>query len=139
MIWLKFAGKTIHMLKLAGAFFALTAVFKVAEASYQIFVTVSKINAAEVNPALVSQFFGWTTAATAYPSGPAKFLLEDTVGIMLGPMANFLLWLGLAVLAIMVYQSGHVLFPVEEYEKGIAEHHRGLIERAVAHARKAKK
>jgi len=126
VIWLRFGGRRLHLVKLAGAFFILWAVLKVAEAAYLIFVTVQKSIYAQGRPDLVPQLFGWAIAA------PYGFSGEDLLGVILGPVANFLFWLAVAVVALMFYQSGRILFPIEEYEQSVREHHRRLIEKAVA-------
>lgn len=145
VIWLRVGGKKIHLLKLAGAFFVFAAVLMVASATYNIFVTADKasyVNAQSsvgsvcvrgsedlLETSTVFKIFGWSTSA------PCGFSGEDFLGVMLAPVAVFLFWLGIAVVAIMVYQSGRIVFPVEEYEQKVVEHHRKLIEKAV----KAKK
>lgn len=121
------------MLKLAGAFFVFAAILKVAEAAYQIFVTANKAVYAQIDPTLIPHLFGWSMGAQ--PSG-GSFLAEDILGVLLGPVAVFLFWLGIAVVAIMVYQSGKVIFPIEEYEEKISEHHKNLIRKAVEAHRK---
>lgn len=134
ILWLKVGGKRFHLLKLAGAFFVFAAILKVAEAAYQIFVTANKAVYAQIDPTLIPSLFGW--AMGAQPSG-GSFLTEDLVGVLLGPIAVFLFWLGIAVVAVMVYQSGKVIFPVEEYEQVIGEKHRAMIRKAVeAHKRR---
>ncbi len=130
ILWFKIGGRRMHLLKLAGAFFVLASVLKVAEAAYGIFVVVDKINTALMRPELIQQLFGWAIGA------PYVFSGEDILGVLLGPIASFLFWLGIAVLAVMVYQAGKVIFPVEEYESRVSEHHRALIEKAVRHYKK---
>lgn len=128
IVWLKIGGKRFHLLKLAGAFFVFASVLKVAEAAYQIFVTANKAVYAQIDPTLIPSLFGW--AMGAQPSGGA-FLTEDLVGVLLGPIAVFLFWLGIAVVAVMVYQSGKVVLPVEEFEQVIGEKHRSMIRKAI--------
>ena len=135
IIWLTIGGRKFHLLKLAGAFFVFASVLKVAEAAYQIFVTANKVVYAQIDPSLIPHFFNW--AMGAQPNG-GSFLVEDTVGVLLGPVATFLFWLGIAVLAVMVYQSGKVIFPIEEYEQKISEHHRHLIRKAIEAHKKRK-
>ncbi|MCX6767321.1 MAG: hypothetical protein NTY90_01130 [Candidatus Micrarchaeota archaeon] len=125
VIWLKIGSRRVHLVKLAGAFLVLWAVLKVAEAAYLIFVTAQKSVFAQARPDLVPQLFGWAIAA------PYGFSNEDLLGVMLGPVAGFLFWLGVAVVALMFYQSGRIIFPVEEYEEKVREHHKRLIQRAV--------
>ncbi|MBI4406683.1 hypothetical protein HY571_02100 [Candidatus Micrarchaeota archaeon] len=129
ILWLKIGGRRFHLLKLAGAFFVFAAVLKVAESAYQIFVTANKAVYAQVDPTLIPHLFGW--AMGAQPSGGA-FLTEDLIGVLLGPVAVFLFWLGIAVLAVMVYQAGKVVLPVEEYEQIVREKHKALIKKALA-------
>ncbi len=135
IIWLKIGGKRFHLLKLAGAFFVFAAVLKVAEAAYQIFVSANKAVYAQIDPTLIPHLFGW--AMGAQPSGGA-FLTEDVVGVLLGPIATFLFWLGIAVVAIMIYNSGKVVLPIEEYDQ-LMEKHRVMIKRAVESAKKHKR
>ncbi|OIO26026.1 hypothetical protein COX85_01055 [Candidatus Micrarchaeota archaeon CG_4_10_14_0_2_um_filter_55_9] len=130
VFWFKVGGKRMHLLKLAGAFFVLASVLKVAEAAYDIFVVVNKANMAGMRPELISSLFGWGIGA------PYNFSGEDVLGVLLGPVASFLFWLGIALVALMVYQSGKLVFPVEEYEQKMSAHHRKLIETAI---RKIKK
>jgi len=127
MLWLKIGGKRFHMLKLAGAFFVFASVLKVAESAYNIFLIVDKVNTALMRPELTEQLFGWAIGA------PYVFSNEDVLGVLLGPIAGFLFWLGIAVLALVIYQSGKVILPIEEYEQRVSDHHRRLIERAVKH------
>lgn len=130
MLWLKIGGKNVHLLKLAGSFFVFAFVLKALEAAYAVFVTVNKAIYANANPSLIAHLFGWSIAA------PARFSSEDIVGVLLGPIANFLFWMGLAVLALIVYQSGRVILPIEEFEQRISAHHRHLILKAKeAHVR----
>jgi hypothetical protein len=124
------------MIKLAGAFFVVAAVLMVAQSAYQIFVTVQKATYAQLNPSLIPALFGWAIGAA--PGGFGHFTSQDVLGVLLGPVAAFLFWLGVMVVAIMVYQAGKVVLPVEEYEQKISEHHRALIQKAVA-AHKAHK
>ena len=126
VIWFGIGGRRIHLLKMAGAFLLMWAVLKVAEAAYLIFVTIQKSIYAQLKPELVPQLFGWAIAA------PYSFSSEDMLGVILGPVAGFIFWLAVAIVALMVYQSGRVMFPVEEYEQNVREHHRRLIERAVS-------
>lgn len=109
----------MHLLKLAGAFFVLFAVLMVSNAAYNVFVTVDKINAASLNPQLTEQLFGWALSA-----GRAEFSSEDVLGILLAPIAWFMFWLGVAVFSLIVYQSGKVIVPIEEYEQVIGERHK---------------
>ncbi len=136
ILWLKIGGKRFHLLKLAGAFFVFAAVLKVAESAYQIFVTANKAVYAQIDPTLIPHLFGW--AMGAQPSG-GSFLTEDVVGVLLGPIAVFLFWLGIAVLAIMLYQAGKVVFPVEEFEQVITEKHKQLIRKAIESHKKHKR
>lgn len=133
IIWLKVGGKRFHLLKLAGSFFVFASVLMVAQAAYQIFVTANKAIYAQVNPALIPALFGWSIGAA--PGGGA-FLTEDILGVLLGPVAVFLFWLGIAVASIMVYNSGKVLIPIEEEEEQIREHHKRLIQKALAGQKK---
>ena len=134
IIWFKVGDTRLHLLKLAGAFLIVTFSLKVMEGAYQIFLTMEKIRAAEVNPALIPQFFGWTMGATPYPSNPAGFMLQDLIGILMNPTANFMFWLGLLVVSLMVYQAGKFMFPVEEYTEPLPEHHRqALVDAVRAH------
>ncbi len=132
IVWFKIGGRHLHLLKLAGSFFVFAAVLMVAFSAYKIFVTVDKANYAQARPETVTQLFGWGVGA------PYSFSGEDVLGVLLQPTAEFLFWLGVAVVALMVYQSGRVVFPIEEYEQRISEHHRELIRKAVEHARARK-
>jgi len=125
--WIKVGGKQFHAITLAGAFFVLASVLKLAEASYQIFVAVSKARIAEVHPELVAQLFGWSLQA------PYSFSGEDILGVLLGPVAAFLFWFGIAVLALVVYQSGRFMIPVEET---LTPEHKRSFHRALLHAKK---
>jgi hypothetical protein len=140
IIWFKVGDTRLHLLKLAGAFLIVTFALKVMEGAYQIFLTMEKIKAAEVNPALIPQFFGWAMGATPYPSNPSQFMLQDLIGVMMGPTATFMFWLGLLVVSLMVYQYGKIMFPVEEYAEQLPAHHRRAIVEAVRahHARLAR-
>jgi hypothetical protein len=137
MLWFKLGDTKFHLLKLAGSFFIVTFLLKVMQSAYNIFLTMEKIKAAEVNPALISQFFGWTMTATPYPSNPMPFSLQDIIGVLLNPTADFMMWIGFLVLALMLYQAGKFVFPVEESEHTLPEHHRQAIVEAVrAHREK---
>lgn len=129
ILWFKIGGQRVHLLKLAGAFLIASALLKVAEASYNIFMTSYKIVYAQTNaphdPSIIHQLFGWGIAA------PYNFSNEDIVGVMMGPLAAFVFWLGVATVALIIYQSGKVVFPVEEYDERISRHHRNLIAKAV--------
>ena len=125
VFWFKIGGKKMHLLKLSGAFFVLASVLKVAEAAYHIFVVVNKVNMAYMRPELINSLFGWAISA------PYNFSGEDVLGVLLGPIASFLFWLGIALVALMIYQSGKIVFPIEEYEQKVSKHHRKLIEAAV--------
>lgn len=134
VIWLKLGGRRFHLLKLAGSFFVFAFVLKALEAAYQVFLTVDKATLASGNPSLIVPLFGWGVHA------PAAFTAEDVIGVLLGPVASFLFWLALAVVALMIYQSGKIVFPIEEYEQRVAEHHRNLIFHArAAHAKSKRK
>ena len=136
VIWLSVGGKKLHLIKLAGAFIVIAGILMVAQSAYNLFLTVDKILYVQTiiddqqRSFYISQLFGWSTAA------PYSFTKEDVIGVLLAPIAGFLFWLGLTVVAIMVYQSGKVILPIEEYEQKIREHHKGLIEKAVRHKRR---
>ena len=133
MIWLRVGGRDFHLLKLGGSFLTFAFVLKALEAAYQILVATSKAMYAYYNPTVITQFFGWGLRA------PLHFTGEDVLGVLLGPVANFLFWLGLAVFALMIYKAGNVVVPVEEYAS-IQEHHKQLIAKAKeAHAKMQKK
>ncbi len=142
MIWLKFGGQTLHLLKLLGAIFGWAAGFKLAESVYLVFVEISKVKAAMANPELVAKFYGWSIDSASYAQGVQAYSfssLQDYAGVMAGPVASVLFWMGALVVAMMVYRSSSVFLPVEEYENKMAEHHKKLIAHAVAHAKKGKK
>lgn len=137
IMWFNLGDTKLHLLKLAGSFLIVTFMLKVMQAAYVIFLTMEKVKAAEVNPTLIPQLFGWTMGATAYPSSPAPFMMQDIIGVLLSPTADFMLWLGLLVVSLMVYQAGKLMFPIEEYEQKLPEHHRRAIVEAVrAHREK---
>lgn len=143
MIWLKLGGSTLHLLKLFGSIFMMAATLKLAEATYLMFVEISKVKAAMANSDLVAQFYGWTIDSASYGQSTAvySFTSQDWIGILAGPAGNMFFWMAMLVIAITVYQSSKVFFPVEEYEKSVSEHHKKLIEHAVAHSapKKSKK
>ena len=130
IFWLTVSGKRMHLLKLAGMFFVLFSIMMVANSMYNIFVTVDKINTAMLNPQLTEQLFGWALSA-----GKVEFSSEDALGILLAPVAWFMFWLGIAVVALIVYQSGKVIFPIEEYEQMLPEKHRQAFHRMVKRGR----
>ncbi len=119
VFWLTVSGRRMHLLKLAGAFFVLFSVLMVANAAYGVFVTVDKVNAATLNPKLSEQLFGWALSA-----GRNDFSSEDALGIILAPIAWFMFWLGIAVVSLIVYQSGKLVVPIEEYDQALGERHR---------------
>lgn len=130
VLWFRVGGRRFHLLRLAGSFFVFAFVLKALEAAYQIFVTVNKAIYATAKPELIGQLFGWSIAA------PYSFSSEDLLGVLLGPVANFLFWLGLSVIAMIVYQSGKVIVPIEEWAQDVNEHSRHMIHKArEAHAR----
>lgn len=136
IMWFRIGGQTLHLLKLLGIFLVAASLLKVGEASYDIFVTASKAEAAQYNPDKISYLFGWSVGG-ASPDAK-EFEFQDYVGVMMRPLANFFFWLGIATLAMMVYQSGKIIFPIEEFEQKVVEHHRSLIRRAVEAHRKRK-
>ncbi|MBI5226245.1 hypothetical protein HY994_03315 [Candidatus Micrarchaeota archaeon] len=135
VVWLKVGGKRLHLLKVAGSFFTFAAVLQLAQSLYQVFLTVEKARAALLRPELVPQLFGWSIDSNALVYSFSK---EDFLGVLLGPIAIFLFWFGMAVVALMVYNAGKVVVPLEEYDEQVAEHHRSLIQKAVEHHRKKK-
>jgi hypothetical protein len=63
--------------------------------------------------------------------------MQDLIGVLLNPTADFMLWLGLLVFALMLYQAGKFVFPVEEDTQTVPERHRQAIVEAVrAHREK---
>lgn len=136
-MWFKIGGQTLHLLKLLGIFILAASLLKVGDSSYNIFLTASKAQAAMDNPDRISYLFGWSIGGQSPEGGPCSttciknFELQDAIGVMMGPLANFFFWLGLATLGLMIYQSGKIIFPIEEFEQKITEHHKNLIRRAV--------
>ena len=133
IVWLRIGGTKIHLLKLTGALLIAGALLKTFESAYQIFVTASKASVAQARPDLVPQFFGWAI------DPQYGFTMQDVVGVMMGPLANFVFWLGAATIALMIYQSGKTIFPIEEIDQQIREHHQNLIRKAVEHHKSLKK
>lgn len=127
VVWLRIGGRQLHLLKAAGAFFIVASVLKLSQALYELLQQV------DVVKVLLQR--GWLM-------GPHSIVLpfkpEDAIGILLGPFAVFLFWVGVAFVALMIYQSGKVIFPLEEFEQRIVEHHQNLIRRAVEHHKKKK-
>lgn len=135
VVWLKIGGKRLHLLKVAGSFFVFAAVLMLAQSLYDVFVTVEKARAALLRPELVPQLFGWSINSNALVY---SFSHEDFLGVLLGPVAVFLFWFGMAVVALMIYNAGKVIVPLEEFDDRVAEHHRTLIQKAVEHHKKKK-
>lgn len=136
IMWFKIGGQTLHLLKLLGIFILAASLLKVGEASYGIFLTASKAETAYYFPDRIPLLFGWSIGGQSPIE--KEFEFQDMVGVMMGPLANFFFWLGAATLGLMVYQSGKIIFPVEEYEQKVQEHHRNLIRKAVEAHRKKK-
>ena len=126
VIWWNVGGKRIHLLKLAGAFFITAAIFKVAEASYNLFVTANKVSWGFQNVDLIPQLFGWTI------DNPYALSFQDAIGIMMGPIANFMFWLGVTVVAFMIYNAGNYIYPSYQYEAVRSSHENVLREGAKA-------
>ena len=128
VVWMKIGGRQLHLVKAAGAFFIFASVLKLAQSLYEL------LGGVDVVKTLLSR--GWIL-------GPHQVVLpftnEDALALLLGPTATFLFWVGVTFVAILIYQSGKVIMPVEEYEARIFEHHRRLIQRAVEHHKKSKK
>ncbi|HEV8289467.1 MAG TPA: hypothetical protein VGQ00_00740 [Candidatus Norongarragalinales archaeon] len=118
-------GRRVHLLRLAGGFFVLAALLMLAQSVYALWVVLSKITWVQLNPDSIAQLFGWAIGA------PYGFGVDDIVGVLMGPLASVLFWVGTSFVAIMIYRAGGVIFPVEEHEQRIAEHHRRLIEKVV--------
>ncbi|MFQ5406760.1 MAG: hypothetical protein ACE5DI_06410 [Candidatus Micrarchaeia archaeon] len=141
MIWLKIGGRRLHLFKLLGAVFGWAAALKLFESAYLIFLEVSKLKAAMVTASLVQEFYGWSMDSVSLVEGVVAYnvSLQDVLGVMAAPVANLLFWFGVVFVAIMVYRSGIVFFPIEEYDQQVQEHHRHLIKHAVKHHKKKKK
>ncbi len=135
VVWLKVGGKRLHLLKVAGSFFVFAAVLMLAQSLYSVFVSVEKARAALLRPELVPQLFGWSIDSNALIYSFSK---EDFLGVLLGPIAVFLFWFGMAVVALMIYNAGKVIVPLEEYDQQIEEHHRSLVQKAVEHRKNRK-
>ncbi len=135
-MWFKIGGQTLHLLKLLGVFILAASLLKVGESSYGIFIQASKAEIATNYPDKIPLLFGWSLGGVG-PDGK-EFEFQDYVGVMMGPLANFFIWLGLATLGLMIYQSGKIIFPIEEYEQKVQEHHRSLIRKAVESQRRKK-
>ena len=133
MLWLRVGSQRLHLLKLAGAFLILAGLLKVGEATYGLTVIMEKANFARLNPASVPQLFGWAV-------GPSyQFDWQNVVGVLMGPIANLVFWFGITTLAIILYQSGKLVFPIEEYEEKIRDHHASLIRKALSARREKAK
>ncbi|MEK6843399.1 MAG: hypothetical protein AABY04_02835 [Candidatus Micrarchaeota archaeon] len=129
IMWFKIGDTTIHLLKLLGVFILMASLLKVGESSYGIFLTASKAESAQYNPDQIRSIFGWSIGGSSPDTKVFEF--QDYVGVMMGPLANFFFWLGISTLGLMLYQSGKIIFPVEEIEQKISERHRTLIRSAV--------
>ncbi|MDP2717772.1 MAG: hypothetical protein Q8P02_03435 [Candidatus Micrarchaeota archaeon] len=128
VMWLKFGGRRLHLLKTAGAFFVFAAVLKLAASLYELFQQVDVVRI------LLERGSVSLTQGILLP-----FTYEDALGVILGPLSHFLFWFGIAVLALIVYQAGNVVVPIDEYEERVADHHRTLIQKAVTHHQKSRK
>lgn len=114
VLWLRVGSSRLHLLKLAGAFIMLAAMLKVFESVYALFLTVNKAIQAQAGAQqALALFDGCMQCWGVYPVG---FTNEDFLGVVLGPVAAFLFWLAVVVIGLMVYQSGRVLLPIEEYD-----------------------
>lgn len=132
IVWLKVGDTKLHLIKLAGSFLIVTFMLKVMEAAYHIFLTVDKIaKVSALTTDRIPEYFGWTMSSTVYPGAPMLFSAQDIVGKLLGQSAEFMFWLGMLVVALMVYQAGKFYLPIEEYEQVLPEHHRRAIVEAV--------
>lgn len=137
MFWLTVGQQRLHVLKLAGSFFIAGCLLKVMESSYQIFLTVQKAIIAQSNPNFIVSLFGWAMGPS-YGHWIPTFTTEDFIGVLLGPIATLMFWMGILCIAAMIYNSGKVFFPVEEYESNMPAHpHRDkMIQAAVKYHHK---
>jgi hypothetical protein len=137
MFWLTMGQQRLHVLKLAGSFFIAGCLLKVMQSSYEIFLTVQKALTAQANPNFIISLFGWAMGPS-YGRWIPTFTTEDFIGVLLGPLANFMFWMGLLAIAAMVYNSGKVFFPIEEYETNVGSHPqaRSMIRAAIKHHQK---
>jgi len=109
IIGYKIGGKRLHLLKIAGAIVLLASLFKILKA-------LSEISA----------------AVGAGHSLPAK-AVQDAV---FGPFADLFIWLGIALVAAMIYRAGKHL-PADEME--IHAHRRRLLSAVAKHKTKKKR
>ena len=95
---------------------------KVAEAAYQIFVTVNKAIYAQARPDLVPQLFGWAINSRSFTGEDVLELLDRLETSCSGSR----------ITVLIIYQSGKIIVPIEEYEENISAHHKLLISKARA-------
>ncbi len=133
VLWFRIGGKTLHTLKLIGAFLIIGTFLKLAEATYNLFVIVEKVKWAALRPEFIPQLFGWAITA------PYAFTTQDVIGVLSGPFADICFWVVGVLVAIMIYKAGNVVFPVEEYGRILEEKKRRLIQHAIRFHEERKK
>jgi len=125
IVWWKIRSEKIRMFKLIGAFLMSAAVLMVFSSLYHIILVVDKARMATNSCETSMALFGWSRGCPEQ-----GFIWEDIVGVLLGPTAEFLFWLAIVIVGMMVYQTGQFTIPIEEHEIVPSEIH--------AHAEKAK-
>jgi hypothetical protein len=108
VILLKIGGKRLHLLKIAGALVLSGAALGVLATVAEVFRIIKQVELSKSNAALALEAFNL----------PSSALSNDVVlGLLMQPIAFFMLWLALFVAGAMVYRSGNLVLPIEEEEE----------------------
>lgn len=136
LIYIKFAGKEIHMPKLIGAFILLAAALMFVKASADMFNSWDALRESEKCIARISTSLPeeiteketqkcrdalYYNTGVYLNEGTGKPTSRQFWGALLGPIASVLLWLAVLFFGWILYRTGELVLPIQEDIREINE------------------
>lgn len=110
MIWWKIKSNKMRMFNLIGSFLMAAAILMVFSSLYHIILTVDRARMATNSCETSMELFGWSRGCPEQ-----GFIWEDIIGVLLQPTAEFLFWLAVVIVGMMMKQTGELSIPLEEH------------------------
>lgn len=98
------------MFNLIGDFLMAAAILMVFSSLYHIVLNVDRARMATNSCETSMELFGWSRGCPEQ-----GFIWEDIIGVLLQPTAEFMVWLAVVIVGMMMKQTGELSIPIEEH------------------------
>ncbi|MEK6941568.1 MAG: hypothetical protein AABW85_01810 [archaeon] len=127
LLFFRVGGRDVHMPKLIGAFVLFAALLYFIQASALMFNSWDNLK--EVDSCLhdsgVDHFYcqdiAFKSTGLYVRVDQSALSMRQFWGVLLGPIANVLVWLAVLFIGWLIYKTGDLVLPIEESERVLPE------------------